>query len=349
LTRYTISLVRGDGIGPELARAANLLLDTISSNSNAKFDILHIDAGDATKASYGKALPDHALDAIRKSDACLKAPVGESAADVVLVLRQTMDLFANVRPVKSFPNLEGLSNTIDMVIVRENTEDLYLGWEFEVDKDTIISLRRTSGRASQRIAKYAFRLSSQRNNKKKVVAVHKANVLRRGDGLFASTCRKVSNDYPHISFTEQYVDACAMNLIRNPEDYDVILTTNMFGDILSDEAIQVAGSIGMGPTCNIGDDFALFEPVHGAAFDLAGKNAANPSSILLSCKLMLEWLGEKNSDNALIQEAKKIEAAIKKLLINNKKTIDIGGDLSTSEFTKAVISQILNLDSKGDI
>jgi 3-isopropylmalate dehydrogenase len=167
--------------------------------------------------------------------------------------------------------------------------------------------------------------------------------------LFASTCRKVSNDFPNISFTEQYVDACAMNLIRNPEDYDVILTTNMFGDILSDEAIQVAGSIGMGPTCNIGDDFALFEPVHGAAFDLAGKNAANPSSILLSCKLMLEWLGEKNSDNALIQEAKKIEAAIKKLLINNKKTIDIGGDLSTSEFTKAVISQILNLDSKGDI
>ncbi len=340
MTRYTISLVRGDGIGPELAHAADLLLETISSNSNAKFDILHIDAGDATKARCGKALPDHALRAIRKSDACLKAPVGESAADVVLVLRQTMDLFANVRPVKSFPNLEGLSDTIDMVIVRENTEDLYLGWEFEVDKNTVISLRRTSERASRRIAQFAFRLSSHRNNKKKVVAVHKANVLRRGDGLFASTCRMVSNDFPNISFTEQYVDACAMNLIRNPEDYDVILTTNMFGDILSDEAIQVAGSIGMGPTCNIGDDFALFEPVHGAAFDLAGKNAANPSSILLSCQLMLEWLGEKNGDNVVIEEAQKIQSAIKKLLMSNRKTIDIGGNLSTTDFTDAVITQM---------
>jgi 3-isopropylmalate dehydrogenase len=340
LARYTISLVAGDGIGPELAHSANLLLESIGSNSNAKFDIQNIDAGDEVKTKFGKALPDHALDLIKKSDACLKAPVGESAADVVLVLRQTMDLYANVRPVKSFPNLEGLSDTIDMVIVRENTEDLYLGWEFEVDKNTVISMRRTSERASRRIAEYAFRVSSRRNGKKKVVAVHKANVLRRGDGLFARTCRIVSNGFPNIAFTEQYVDACAMNLIRNPEDYDVILTTNMFGDILSDEAIQVAGGIGMGPTCNIGDNFALFEPIHGAAFDLAGKNVANPSSILLSCKLMLEWLGEKNGDTAAIEEAQKIEHSIRKLLVSNQKTIDIGGELSTSGFTKAVIGQM---------
>jgi 3-isopropylmalate dehydrogenase len=340
LARYTISLVAGDGIGPELAHSANLLLESIGSNSNVKFDIQNIDAGDEVKTKFGKALPDHALDLIKKSDACLKAPVGESAADVVLVLRQTMDLYANVRPVKSFPNLEGLSDTIDMVIVRENTEDLYLGWEFEVDKNTVISMRRTSERASRRIAEYAFRVSSQRNGKKKVVAVHKANVLRRGDGLFARTCRIVSNGFPNIAFTEQYVDACAMNLIRNPEDYDVILTTNMFGDILSDEAIQVAGGIGMGPTCNIGDNFALFEPIHGAAFDLAGKNVANPSSILLSCKLMLEWLGEKNGDTAAIEEAQKIEHSIRKLLVSNQKTIDIGGELSTSGFTKAVIGQM---------
>ena len=340
MARYTISLVAGDGIGPELAHSANLLLESIGSNSNAKFDIQNIDAGDEAKTRFGKALPDHALDLIKKSDACLKAPVGESAADVVLVLRQTMDLYANVRPVKSFPNLEGLSDTIDMVIVRENTEDLYLGWEFEVDKNTVISMRRTSERASRRIAEYAFRVSSQRNSKKKVVAVHKANVLRRGDGLFARTCRIVSNGFPNIAFTEQYVDACAMNLIRNPEDYDVILTTNMFGDILSDEAIQVAGGIGMGPTCNIGDNFALFEPIHGAAFDLAGKNVANPSSILLSCKLMLEWLGEKNGDTAAIEEAQKIEHSIRKLLVSNQKTIDIGGELSTSGFTKAVIGQM---------
>src|ERR687890_1589018 len=189
--------------------SAKLLLEYINDNTSVKFNLTEVDAGDYALSKFGKALPDHSLDAIKQSDACLKAPVGESAADVVLVLRQTMDLFANVRPIKSFPNLEGLSDSIDMVIVRENTEDLYLGWEFEVDKNTIISLRRTSERASHRIAEYAFRVSSQRNNKKRVVAVHKANVLRRADGLFASTCKIVSKDFPNIKFTEQYVDACA--------------------------------------------------------------------------------------------------------------------------------------------
>jgi 3-isopropylmalate dehydrogenase len=222
------------------------------------------------------------------------------------------------------------------VIIRENTEDLYLGWEFDADSSTVISLRRTSERASRRIAEYAFKASSQRG-KKKVVAVHKANVLRRGDGLFARTCKNVSKNFPQIEFTEQYVDACAMNLIRNPDDYDIILTTNMFGDILSDEALQVAGSIGMGPAGNIGDDFGLFEPAHGAAFDIAGKNIANPSSILLSSKLMLEWLGGKRSDAGAIREAQRVENAIRKMLIGNRRTVDIGGNMSTIEFTNAVI------------
>ena len=336
MTRYTISMIRGDGVGPELVHSANLLLEAISDNSDTKFGFDILDAGDSSISRFGQAMPDQVLDIIRKSDACLKGPVGESAADVVLVLRQSMDLYANVRPVKSFPNLKGLSDAIDLVIIRENTEDLYLGWEFDADSSTVISLRRTSERASRRIAEYAFKASSQRQ-KKKVVAVHKANVLRRGDGLFARTCKNVSKNFPQIEFTEQYVDACAMNLIRNPDDYDIILTTNMFGDILSDEALQVAGSIGMGPAGNIGDDFGLFEPVHGAAFDIAGKNIANPSSILLSSKLMLEWLGGKGSDAGAIKEAQKVEYAIRRLLINNKKTIDIGGNMSTFEFTKAVI------------
>jgi 3-isopropylmalate dehydrogenase len=336
MTRYTISMIRGDGVGPELVHSANLLLEAISDNTDTKFSLEIMDAGDSTISRFGQAMPDQVLDKIRKSDACLKGPVGESAADVVLVLRQSMDLYANVRPVKSFPNLKGLSDAIDLVIIRENTEDLYLGWEFEADSSTVISLRRTSERASRRIAEYAFKASSQRE-KKKVVAVHKANVLRRGDGLFARTCKNVSKNFPQIEFTEQYVDACAMNLIRNPDDYDVILTTNMFGDILSDEALQVAGSIGMGPAGNIGDDFGLFEPAHGAAFDIAGKNIANPSSILLSSKLMLEWLGGKRSDAGAIREAQRVEHAIRRMLIGNKRTIDIGGDMSTIEFTNAVI------------
>jgi 3-isopropylmalate dehydrogenase len=336
MTRYTISMIRGDGVGPELVHSANLLLEAISDNSDTKFSFDIMDAGDSSISRFGQAMPDQVLDIIRKSDACLKGPVGESAADVVLVLRQSMDLYANVRPVKSFPNLKGLSDAIDLVIIRENTEDLYLGWEFDADSSTVISLRRTSERASRRIAEYAFKASSQRG-KKKVVAVHKANVLRRGDGLFARTCKNVSKNFPQIEFTEQYVDACAMNLIRNPDDYDIILTTNMFGDILSDEALQVAGSIGMGPAGNIGDDFGLFEPAHGAAFDIAGKNIANPSSILLSSKLMLEWLGGKRSDAGAIREAQRVENAIRKMLIGNRRTIDIGGNMSTIEFTNAVI------------
>lgn len=336
MTRYTISMIRGDGVGPELVHSANLLLEAISDNSDTKFSFDIVDAGDSSISRFGQAMPDQVLDIIRKSDACLKGPVGESAADVVLVLRQSMDLYANVRPVKSFPNLKGLSDAIDLVIIRENTEDLYLGWEFDADSSTVISLRRTSERASRRIAEYAFKASSQRG-KKKVVAVHKANVLRRGDGLFARTCKDVSKNFPQIEFTEQYVDACAMNLIRNPDDYDIILTTNMFGDILSDEALQVAGSIGMGPAGNIGDDFGLFEPAHGAAFDIAGKNIANPSSILLSSKLMLEWLGGKRSDAGAIREAQRVENAIRKMLIGNRRTVDIGGDMSTIEFTNAVI------------
>jgi 3-isopropylmalate dehydrogenase len=336
MTRYTISMIRGDGVGPELVHSANLLLEAISDNSDTKFSFDIMDAGDSSISRFGQAMPDQVLDIIRKSDACLKGPVGESAADVVLVLRQSMDLYANVRPVKSFPNLKGLSDAIDLVIIRENTEDLYLGWEFDADSSTVISLRRTSERASRRIAEYAFKASSQRG-KKKVVAVHKANVLRRGDGLFARTCKNVSKNFPQIEFTEQYVDACAMNLIRNPDDYDIILTTNMFGDILSDEALQVAGSIGMGPAGNIGDDFGLFEPAHGAAFDIAGKNIANPSSILLSSKLMLEWLGGKRSDAGAIREAQRVENAIRKMLIGNRRTVDIGGNMSTIEFTNAVI------------
>lgn len=336
MTRYTISMIRGDGVGPELVHSANLLLEAISDNSDTKFSFDIVDAGDSSISRFGQAMPDQVLDIIRKSDACLKGPVGESAADVVLVLRQSMDLYANVRPVKSFPNLKGLSDAIDLVIIRENTEDLYLGWEFDADSSTVISLRRTSERASRRIAEYAFKASSQRG-KKKVVAVHKANVLRRGDGLFARTCKDVSKNFPQIEFTEQYVDACAMNLIRNPDDYDIILTTNMFGDILSDEALQVAGSIGMGPAGNIGDDFGLFEPAHGAAFDIAGKNIANPSSILLSSKLMLEWLGGKRSDAGAIREAQRVENAIRKMLIGDRRTVDIGGNMSTIEFTNAVI------------
>jgi 3-isopropylmalate dehydrogenase len=336
LSRYNITLINGDGIGPDLASSAKTILESINDNSKTKFTIDEISAGDNAISKFGKALPDSAVAKIKKSDACLKGPVGESAADVIIVLRQMFDLYANVRPSKSFPNIPTYYNDIDLVIIRENTEDLYLGWEFYADEKTVVALRLTSERACRRIAEYAFKMCTLRNKKCKVVAVHKANVLRKGDGLFVKTCKSVAEKYPNIKYSELYVDACAMNLIRNPGEFDVILTTNLFGDILSDEASQVAGSLGMGSAANIGDDFGLFEPVHGAAFDIAGKNIANPSSILLSTKMMLEWLAYKNNDKDALKQGNRIEDVILGLLKKNKKTKDIGGELTTKEFTNLV-------------
>jgi 3-isopropylmalate dehydrogenase len=340
MTRYNISLIPGDGIGPELMNSAMMLLKTINDNTSIKFTLNKVDAGDHALSQFGKALPDFTLETIKKSDACLKAPVGESAADVIIVLRRLFDLYANVRPVKSFPNIKSISENVDLVTVRENTEDVYLGWEFYADSDTVVALRVISEKASRRIAEYAFKTAVMRDDKKKVVSVHKANVLRKSDGLFKNVCREVSKQFPQIEYSELYVDACAMNLIRNPENFDVIVTTNLFGDILSDEAAQVVGGLGMGPSANIGKNFSLFEPVHGAAFDIAGKNIANPSSIFLTIKMMLEWIGEKFKDPLLFTEAVKIENAIVTLLKQNNKTIDIGGKLSTTEFTRMVIDNL---------
>ena len=343
MTHFTISLIGGDGIGPELANSAISLLNSINDNcSDLKFKILEVEAGDTAKEKYGVALPDFSFDAVKKSDACLKAPVGEYAADVILVLRRYFDLYANVRPARSYPNVKSISPSIDLVTVRENTEDVYLGWEFAIDDETVIALRLTTAKASKQIAEYAFREAIRRNKGKKVVAVHKANVMRKGDGLFASICRKVASKYPEINYSELYVDACAMNLIRNPEDFDVILTSNLFGDIISDEAAQVVGGLGLSPAANVGQDFALFEPVHGAAFDIANKNIANPSSIFLSIKLMFEWLSERYERNyaELKMMANHIENVLVELLRENIKTKDIGGRLHTNEFTKEFLRRM---------
>ncbi|WP_337862696.1 isocitrate/isopropylmalate dehydrogenase family protein [Nitrososphaera sp.] len=339
--KYDIALITGDGIGPEQAAAAKKILETISDRSQStRLAIKEVEAGDGALKKYGAALPDFTVQTIKGSQACLKGPVGESAADVIIVLRRMFDLYANVRPAKSYPNIPALSGAVDMVTVRENTEDVYMGLEFNLDPGMVVGLRVTTERASRRIAEYAFRTAEIRDNKRRVVAVHKANVMRKGDGLFASVCREVAKNHPRIAYSELYVDAAAMNLIRNPEDFDVIVTTNLFGDILSDEAAQVVGGLGMGPAANIGDQFALFEPVHGAAFDIAGKNAANPSSILLSAKMMLEWLADRHGDQKAADEGKRIEDAIVSLLKQNKKTKDIGGTLSTTQFTELVAREM---------
>ncbi|MHB8546084.1 MAG: isocitrate/isopropylmalate dehydrogenase family protein [Nitrosotalea sp.] len=337
---YKIALITGDGIGPELSESVIDVLDMVNDNLGVKVEVTKLQAGDAALKKTGKALPDETVEQIKKSDVCLKAPVGESAADVIVVLRRLLDLYANIRPAKSYPNMPALKENIDMVIVRENTEDLYTGMEFEVG-ETIIALRSISKRASERIARYAFATAEQRNGKRKVTCVHKSNVMRKTDGLFANTCEQVAKSHPKITFEHMYVDACAMNLIRQPESFDVIVTTNLFGDILSDEASQVVGGLGMAPAANIGDRFALFEPVHGAAFDIAGKQIANPSSFILSAKMMFEWLGIKNNDKSCQDVAKKIEDAVYGIVKDGIKTRDIGGNKSTKEFTQNVIARII--------
>lgn len=334
---YKISLITGDGIGPDLAESAMTVLNSIHDKLGIQFDIEQLLAGDAALVKTGKALPDETLDAIKKSDACMKAPVGESAADVIVVLRRMLDLYANIRPAKSYPNMPALKDNIDLVIVRENTEDLYTGQEFEIS-NAAVAFRIISENASKKIAKYAFETAVQRNGKKKVTCVHKSNVMRKTDGLFSRACATVAKDYPAVQFDQLYVDACAMNLIRKPETFDVIVTTNLFGDILSDEAAEVVGGLGMAPAANIGDNFALFEPVHGAAFDIAGKGIANPSSFILSAKMMLEWLGAKHKDQKCFDVAKKIEGAVYGVVKKGIKTKDIGGNKTTKEFTKEIIS-----------
>ena len=338
---YNISLITGDGIGPELSESVISVLETIHDKFDVKTKINSLEAGDAALEKFGHALPDETFQSIQSSDACLKAPVGESAADVIVVLRRKLDLYANIRPAKSYPNTPALRDDIDLVIVRENTEDLYTGEEFMVD-DSAVALRIITEKASKRIARHAFNTAIQRNKKKRVTCVHKSNVMKITDGLFAKSCESVAKEFSDVKFDHMYVDACAMNLIRQPHEFDVIVTSNLFGDILSDESSQVVGGLGMAPAANLGDDFGLFEPVHGAAFDIAGKHIANPTSFILSVKMMLEWLGNKNNDQNSIFIANKLENAVLDVLQSKIITKDVGGNTSTTEFTKEITNKLIS-------
>ena len=336
---YNISLITGDGIGPELSESAISVLETIHDKLGIKTNVTSLEAGDMALEKFGNALPDETFQSIKSSDACLKAPVGESAADVIVVLRRKLDLFANIRPAKSYPNTPSLRDDIDLMIVRENTEDLYTGQEFVMD-NVAVALRIITEKASKRIAKHAFQVAIQRDQKKCVTCVHKSNVMRKTDGLFAKSCKSVAEEFPDVKFDQMYVDACSMNLIRQPQEFDVIVTTNLFGDILSDQSSQVVGGLGMAPAANLGDDFGLFEPVHGAAFDIAGKQIANPTSFILSIKMMLEWLGNRNNDQNSISASQKLEQIVLELVKSGSTTKDVGGDKSTREFTKQITDRL---------
>ncbi|MFH0897656.1 MAG: isocitrate/isopropylmalate dehydrogenase family protein, partial [Candidatus Bathyarchaeota archaeon] len=314
---YAIALLPGDGIGPELTEATLKVLEAAQRKNGIKLTIFKAEAGDACLERTGTALPQNTLETIKSSNACLKGPVGETAADVIVKLRLIFDLYANIRPIKSYPNIPSMGSGIDFVIVRENTEDVYRGIEFDLDKDTALCLRVITRRGSERIARYAFETARSRKKKLKVTAIHKANVMKKTCGLFLQVCREVAKSYPDITLDDMYVDNAAMQLIKRPNEFDVLVTTNMFGDILSDEASILIGGLGMAPGANIGDNFALFEPVHGSAPKYAGKQVANPSSMILASSNMLEWLGRKYSDPPCKKAAEDIENALIKTLEAN--------------------------------
>jgi len=265
----------------------------------------------------------------------LKGPVGETAADVVVKLRLMFDLYANLRPIKAYPAAASMRPDIDLIFVRENTEDVYKGLEYAIG-DTTLCLRVITRKSCERIARKAFETARRRNGKRKVTAVHKANVMRVTDGLFASVCRETAKQYPDIAFNEQYVDAAAMRLIKEPQEFDVLVTPNMFGDILSDEAAQLVGGLGMAPGANIGDNFAIFEPIHGSAPTRVGKQTANPCSMILAAKMMLDWLGERYNDSKCIAAAVAIENGVVATLHNGITVPDFGGNATTMGMAEAI-------------
>jgi len=338
---FKIALIEGDGIGPEQSAATKDVLAEVQNAFSISLEFIEVEAGDGALARYGQALPNGSFETITKCDCCLKAPVGESAYDVIVHLRQKLELFANVRPAKSLPSVPSLNPLTDLVIVRENTEDLYAGLE-DGDTERATATRLITRRASERIAKFAFDLAQSRRFA--VTAVHKANVLKKTDGLFLSACKNVASNYGSVRFSDLYVDAAAMNLIRAPQEFDVIVTTNMFGDILSDEAGQVVGGLGLAPSANIGEKFAIFEPVHGCAPDIAGRNTANPTSLILSAAMMLNWLGRRKSDNQAKVASQTIQMAVENCLAGGKVTPDLGGKLTTLEMGRAIkagLSQVV--------
>jgi 3-isopropylmalate dehydrogenase len=340
MTEYTISVIEGDGIGPELTEATLKVLAAAQAKFGLKLKMVEAEAGDACAKRRGVPLPEDSVQKIKASHACLKGPVGETAADVIVKLRLMFDLYANLRPIKAYPVSAVARPDIDMFFVRENTEDVYKGLEFTIGNDTTVCLRVITRKNCERIAKKAFETARLRNGKKKVTAIHKANVMRVTDGLFANVCREVSKQYPDIAFNELYVDAASMRLIKEPQSFDVLLTCNMFGDILSDEAAQLIGGLGMAPGANIGDNFALFEPIHGSAPNRAGKHTANPLSMILAAKMMLEWLGEKYNDAKCVKAANAIENAVIATLRSGNTVPDLGGKATTVGMAEAIAAAV---------
>jgi isocitrate dehydrogenase (NAD+) len=331
---YTVTLIPGDGIGPELADAARGVLD--ATGIGFQWDLQQ--AGEATIASEGTPLPERVIESIRRTGIALKGPittpVGSGFRSVNVGLRLALDLYANVRPARSMVGVESRYTDVDLVIVRENTEDLYAGIEHRVGPDAAESIKLLTRAASQRIARYAFEYAV-RNGRSKVTAVHKANIMKLSDGLFLESCQQVAADYTgRVGFEDRIVDNMCMQLVQKPELYDVLVCPNLYGDIVSDLAAGLVGGLGVAPGANIGEKAAVFEPVHGSAPKYAGQNKANPTALILSGALMLRHLGETDAAEA-------VESAVRDVIAEGVTvTNDLGGTVGTREFAAAVAARV---------
>ena len=328
---YKIAVIGGDGIGQEVMQACEYLLD----NLDLEFSFEYGEAGFECFNKNGTTLPEETIRIANDSDAVLfgasTSTPGEPSP--IINLRKELNVYANIRPIKSYKGVNCIRDDIDFVIVRENTEGLYSQVEYG-DNDKMIAERHITKKASERISKAAFNLCIKRGESK-VTCVHKSNVLKKTDGVFKESFYNVAKQYPQITSEDYYVDAMAMYLITQPQNFDVIVSSNLFGDILSDESAGLVGGLGLAPSGNIGDHNGLFEPVHGSAPDIAGKNIANPCSMILSASMMLDYLGEWEISN-------NIKDAVEKVIADCKiRTPDLGGDACTMDVTKAIVKELI--------
>lgn len=327
-----ITLINGDGIGPEISDAVMKII--AASGLNIEWDIQT--AGADVIDKEGTPLPKRVIESVKRNKVALKAPVttpiGKGFRSVNVQLRKELDLYANLRPCKNLPNVKTRFDNVDLVVVRENTEDLYAGIEEQIDENTAHSIKIITKDASERVCKFAFDYAVK-NNRKEVCVVTKANIMKLSDGLFLNTFREVAKNYPTINNREILVDNLCMQLVQNPEKFDVLVLPNLYGDIVSDLTAGLIGGLGVAQGANIGYDCAVFEPVHGSAPDIQGQNKANPTALLLSAIEMLKYIGEN-------VYAYKIENALFDTLNKNIKTHDLGGNASTEEFTNAIISHL---------
>ena len=330
---HKVTLIPGDGIGPEVSESARRAVD--ATGVKIDWEIAELNADLILKT--GQSLPQSVVDSIERTGIGLKGPVttpiGGGYTSVNVGLRKRLDLYANVRPVHSLPGVSSrfADVNIDMVIFRENTEDLYSGLEQEVVKDVVTALKVITRTASIRIAEYAFKFT-ELTNRKKVTAIHKANIMKLADGLFLRCCREVAVRYPEIEYSEMIVDNASMQLVMRPEQFDVLLLPNLYGDIVSDLAAGLVGGLGIVPGANMGEKCAVFEAVHGSAPDIAGRGVANPTAMILSAVLMLQHMKE-------LEAAKRLQNAVEKVYAGKTNvTADVGGTASTTQFTDSVIA-----------